>query len=165
MKPATGSITSPAHRGASPEGGQVKRRLSKKTRAAVVILATEGVTQREAARRAGMNEKALCRALQQPHVAAALEAEKDRFIKAMSGTRAVLKARAIEVAAELMENAESEAIRARMVEFLAGERGPASQVNVQVNTGGSYEYVRRGQRVVTIEGSATDGASGVHDDE
>lgn len=72
-------------------------------------------------------------------------------IEALKGT---YKALALEHARYLLTNAKSEAVQARMVEFLAGEARPGTQVNVQINNDrGGYEYARPGQQVVEIRGA------------
>lgn len=50
-----------------------------------------------------------------------LEAEKARFIVEADGMRPWAKARAIAVALDLVMNAKSETVRARMCEFLASD--------------------------------------------
>lgn len=126
-------------------------RISAKTRKAIALIATQGKTQRQAAKLAGMNESALSRALAQPHVKNALEQAKADYIAGVQAIRTVHKARAIEVAAELMDNAKSESVRMRAVEFFAGEmRGPAVQVTVNTGQKG-YEYVPPNARVIEIE--------------
>jgi len=115
---------------------------------AIEILLEELVTQREAAKRAGMNESVLGRALKKPHIQAYIEARKALFIERMERLRAPYKASAIKHAHYLMKNARSETVQARMVEFLAREdqarRAPATQVNVAVDARqGGYEYGQR----------------------
>lgn len=77
--------------------------------------------------------------------------------------RAPYKARAFEVANELMQASKSDAVKARMVEFLAGEgKGMQLNVGVQVNNqapANGYEFVRPGQEIVTIR-AAQDTQSG-----
>lgn len=52
-----------------------------------------------------------------------------------------------------MDNAKSETVKARMVEFFAGETKQNSvnvNVNTQINMGGDYDFVRPGERLVDI---------------
>lgn len=129
-------------------------------RQACDLIVTKGVTQREAAIRAGMNETALSRALLKPHIKAWLEEQKAAFAVDMLQLKDRARGIAISTGIELMHSAQSEAVRARMVELFASEGKPGSQVNVQVNVDrGGYEFVRPGSRMVEIE-PATDGASG-----
>lgn len=140
--------------GNKPPQGGIRRRITRKTGAALDLIATRGMSVTDAAAIVGMNRSALSRALNQPHVAEELEARKARYLQVMHATRGTLKARALEVARELMEGAASEAVRMRAVEFLAGETKAGPSVSVTVNNSPGYEYVPPGARVVTIEGSA-----------
>ena len=76
-----------------------------------------------------------------------------RYISEVESLRASAKARALEVALDLMENAKSETVRARMAEFLASE-GKAPQVAVHVDARpqmGGYEYMPPGSRMVDVK--------------
>ena len=151
------------HRSTTPPqgGGSIivkssKRRLSTALRTAINAIAKEGTTKREAARRAGMNETSLGKALAKPHVAKELEAAKTLFAMEMNDLRGTAKAIAIETGIELMRTSASDAVRARMVEFFAGEAKQAL-VNVNVSTAerGVYAYTK--PRDIT---PAPDSASG-----
>ncbi|WP_162685474.1 hypothetical protein [Roseovarius amoyensis] len=111
----------------------------------------------EACRRAGIKYSAWHKAMAKPHVQALLEKMKTEYIQQVETMAERHKARALEIAADLLENAESEAVKARMVEFFRREASPAASITINntVNSGG-YEYARPGQRVVEIEGSAED---------
>lgn len=129
-------------------------RFSKKLRHAINEMAREGCSQREAARRAGMNETALGRAIKKPYVAAELDALKASVatnISAMEGHYRIL---ALEHAWYLAKNAASEAVQARMVELLAGETKKSPQINVQTNVftpgANGYEYLPPGSQIVDI---------------
>jgi autotransporter translocation and assembly factor TamB len=132
-----------------PQGGNSvavkssKNRLSAKLRTAIDLIARDGTTQREAARRSGMNETALGLALKKPHVAIHLEQAKALFAMEMSELRGTAKAIAIRTGIELMTGSKSDTIKARMVEFFAGE-GRQPLVNVSVSTAerGIYAYQR-----------------------
>lgn len=159
------AITSTSHKGVSPSGAPVRRRISAKVSKALDLIATTGISQIKAAEQVGMDRSALNRALQKENVKAELEVRKVRYISVQTAMRNTLKARALEVAAELMENAASEAVRMRAVEFLAGESKQGPSVSVTVNAGGGYEFVRPGQRLVEIEGSPPDQATAGNDAE
>ncbi len=107
-----------------------------------------------------MNETSLSRALLKPHIKAWMEEQKAAFAVDMLQLKDRARGIAISTGIELMHSAQSEAVRARMVELFASEGKPGSQVNVQVNVDrGGYEFVRPGSRMVEIE-PATDEASG-----
>ena len=140
-------------------------RMRPALRQAVELIVEKGVTQREAAKQAGMNETALGRALAKPHIKAYIEAQKALFLTDMLKLKDRAKAIAIAQGIDLMHTATSEAVRARMVELFAGEArsGPSVAVQVNVDRGG-YEFVRPGQRVVEID-PAPDLTSGDDDDQ
>lgn len=70
----------------------------------------------------------------------AIENAEIAFVQTVERRRRGYRARAIEVAAELMERATSEAVRMKAVEFFAGEtRQPA--VAVQINNAAPSGYV------------------------
>lgn len=125
---------------------------------ALDVISIEGQTQREAARRAGMSEDALSRALAKPHVRNELErrkAEAALSIEAMKGTA---KAAAYRVGMDLMHNSPDHKVRAKMVELFAGEaRGPAVAVQVNMPQAQGYEY-RRPDNVSAVDaGQVIDG--------
>jgi len=130
-----------------------KPRISANVRAAVKFRVREALSIAEAARRAGMSKNGLAKALKRPAVQEYLHEEQRAFVAEVEASRAVYKVRALEVALDLMLNAKSEAVRARMVEFLAGE-GRTPQVAVHVDarqTAPGYEYPPPGSRVVEIQ--------------
>lgn len=132
-------------------------------REACELIIQKGVTQREAALRAGMNERALSRALLKPHIKAWMDEQKAAFAVDMLQLKDRAKGIAIATGIELMHSAQSEAVRARMVELFAGDGKAGASVNVQVNVDrGGYEFVRPGARMVDIT-PATDDASGGDD--
>lgn len=139
--------------------------MSAKVRQAIEVIATEGKTQRDAAAAVGMNESALSRALARPGVQDVLDAKRATFSLEVDQLRATAKKRAILVGMELMEKSGSDSVRAKMVEFFAGETKPGMQVNIQNNVrGGAYEYAPRGARIVEINPDA-DTTAGCQDDE
>lgn len=123
-------------------------RVSSKLRCALVLMARQGLSQTEAAKQAGMSRQGLAKALGRAVVRDLLEVEKARFIAEADGMRAWAKARAIEVALDLMMTAKSEAVRARMCEFLASDaRAPSVAIHVdarQAAPATGYTYERPG---------------------
>ena len=100
-----------------------------------------------------MAQSSLFKAIKQPHVAALYIQMKDEYIQEVEALEATHKARALEVARELLDDGSTDTVKARMVEFFRGERGkPGVNVAVQVNNQApqGYEYVRPGQEVVKI---------------
>lgn len=138
-------------------------RMRPALRMAVELIIELGVSQREASRRAGMNETVLGRALKKPHIAAYVEHQKALFLTDMLKLKDRAKAIAIAQGIDLMHSAQSEAVRARMVELFASEPRPGASVAVQVNVDrGGYEFVRPGARMVEID-PAPDLSSGDDD--
>lgn len=95
-----------------------------------------------------MSRQGLAKALGRPVVSDLQDAERLRFIAEADGMLAWAKARAIEVAMELMMTANSEAVRARMCEFLASDaRAPSVAIHVdarQAAPATGYTYERPG---------------------
>ena len=108
-------------------------------RQALMLIAQEGRTQRYAADKVGMNETSLGRALQRPAIAAYLETLKALQTLDAAQMFGHAKAMAVRIGIELMHDAKSEQVKARMVEFFAGE-GKQALVNVQVNTNAPHGY-------------------------
>jgi len=87
------------------------------------------------------------------HVKALIKQTEIDFIHEVEALKAPFKAQAFIVGNDLMRNAKSEAVKARMVEFFAGEsKGSNVNVAVQVNNAPAkgYSYVRPGQTMVEI---------------
>ncbi|MBI1416853.1 MAG: hypothetical protein GC146_06475 [Limimaricola sp.] len=129
-----------------------KPRISAKLRAAMDYR-VRGATITEACEKASLSPAGWHKAMKRPAVRDAYEAAQARFIAEAEGLRAVAKVRALEVALDLMLNAKSESIRARMAEFLAAD-AKVSPVAVHVDArqiAGAYEYRRPGERVVEIQ--------------
>lgn len=138
-------------------------RMRPALRMAVELIIELGISQRDASRRAGMNETVLGRALKKPHIAAYVEHQKAVFLTDMLKLKDRAKAIAIAQGIDLMHSAQSEAVRARMVELFASEPRPGASVAVQVNVDrGGYEFVRPGARMVEIS-PITDEPSGDDD--
>ncbi|WP_132462134.1 hypothetical protein [Rhodovulum marinum] len=98
-----------------------------------------------------MSKNGFHKALKRPAVQDYMQEVQRAFVAEVEASRAVYKARALEAALELMQNAKSEAVRARMVEFLAGDgKAPQVAVHVDARQVGGYEYPRPGERVVEI---------------
>ena len=132
-----------------------KRRISAKVRKALQLRVREGLTWAEAAERAGLSEAGIYKARKQPHVQATYETMIAQQTKEVEELRRPLKAIALKEAKRLMTEAKSESVRARMVEFLAGERDKSPAVAVQINNnmgGSGYEYVPPGASIVEIRG-------------
>lgn len=127
-------------------------RLSAKLRAAIEAHVTKGETIVDACKAAGMSTQGYHKAMKRAAVRDYLETVQRRFVTGTEANRALYKARAYEVALDLMLNAKSEAIRARMCEFLAGDC-KVSPVSVHIDARqerAGYEFVRPGQQVVDI---------------
>lgn len=122
-----------------------------KTRRAVEAIGTKGVSVAEAAKIAGMSVSALYRALARPEIEQELERIKALQVSRIDDLSAQAKAAAIANGLELMNSAEDEKVRARMVEFFAGGGKSGLTVNVQnnVNSGG-YAYAPPGSKVVDV---------------
>lgn len=122
-------------------------RLSLKVRAAVEAMVTQGRNITQAAEDAGMSRNGLMKALKRSEVREHLEDRQKRFMADVEGKRALYKARALEVALDLMMNAKSESIRARMAEFLAAD-AKLSPVAVHIDARSvqpvGYQYRRPG---------------------
>lgn len=130
-------------------------RMRANLRTAIDLIVSQGITQRDAARRAGMNETALGRALKKPHIQAFIEQQKALFVSDAEAMRPAYRALALRHAAYLALNAESEAVQARMVEFLAREPDKPASVNVAVQNNiavksGAYEFAPPGAKVVEV---------------
>lgn len=129
-----------------------KLRMSAKLRNAIDLRVTKGLTIKDACIEAGMSEAGFHKAMKRPAVRDHLQEVRNRFISEVDGRSAIYKARAYEVAAELMESATSEAVRMRAVEFLVNGGKPGNSVNVHVDARPmGYEYVRPGQQLVEIQ--------------
>lgn len=132
-----------------------KRRVSAKVRQALSLRLREALPWAECAERAGMSEAGLHKARNQPHVKALFKEMEGQYIQEVEALKAPHKARALEVARHLLDNSTSDTVKARMVEFFAGEpKGAGVNVAVQVNNhqpADGYEYVRPGQVVEIVD--------------
>lgn len=120
-------------------------------RAAILHMVETGCSQRQAAIHAGMNETALGRALRKPAIAGWKQSLEAQYALDAEQLKGRAKAIAIHAGIDLLHNAQSEAVRARMVELFAGEAKAGTQVNVNIGAKASgYEYLRPGARVIEI---------------
>lgn len=122
-------------------------------RKAIGLRIRRGMTISAACDAAGISTAGYFKAQKRPAVRDHYETEMARYISEIESLRASAKARALEVALDLMENAKSETVRARMAEFLVSE-GKAPQVAVHIDARpqmGGYEYVPPGSRLVDVK--------------
>lgn len=150
----------PAKPPAAPRQGALQGRIAPKLRHAIKLRVEEGLTIAESCRRAGVSEAGWHKAMKRDAVQNALELAEIAFVQTVERRRRGYKARAIEVAAELMERATSEAVRMKAVEFFAGEtRQPAVAVQVNNTLPAGYIYARpdmqsAAQPIQVIDGKA-----------
>lgn len=123
------------------QGGAAPR-ISSKLRTAIERMYQYGMTQRAAAAAAGISEGYLSKQLKRPHIQEYAEQRKIASVEAAKNLDGVRRARALERAVELMEGAKSEAVQARMVEFLASEtRHGTPHVQITQHIGHpAYDY-------------------------
>ena len=127
-------------------------RMSAKLRQAIELHVTEGLTIAAACEKAGVSRAGYHKAMKRAAVRDHLEEVQKRFILGADTKKALYRARALDVALDLMLNSKSEVIRARMAEFLASD-AKVSPVAVHIDARqerGGYEFVRPGQRLVEI---------------
>jgi predicted DNA-binding protein (UPF0251 family) len=120
-------------------------RMSQKLRDAILLHVTEGLSIVAASERAGISRQGFHKALKRPEVRDYVSAVKHGFIEGIEAKKALLKDKALDVALDLMLNSKNEAIRARMVEFLAAD-AKVSPVAVHVdarNVAAPQGYVYR----------------------
>ena len=140
-------MNAPARIAAKP-----RKPISAKVRRAVSLRVREGLSIEKAATAAGLSRNGFAKALKRPEVQAHLVQVQTAYVTEVDASRALYKARALEVAVDLMLNASSENVRLRAAEFLAGDgKAPQVAVHVDARQGGGYEYVRPGEKVVEIE--------------
>lgn len=98
-----------------------------------------------------MTETALGRALKRADIAAYVDAQLAQQALDADSLKGRAKIMAIHRGIDLMHNAQSEAVQARMVELFAGEDRKAPLVNVNIGaTSKGYEYAPPGSQVVEI---------------
>jgi hypothetical protein len=103
------------------------------------MIATQGKTQNQAAEAVGMHYTSLSKALAKPEVRAWLETRKAQFSLDAEQLKHQAKALAIHTGIELMREAKSEQVRARMVEFFAGDPRQAL-VNIGISGPAASAY-------------------------
>lgn len=139
------------------------RSISRRIHAALDIRVREAKAWDDCAKAAGLSPAGLYKARKRNEVQQLFEEKKAQYIQEIEDMKAPHKARAMEVARDLLDNSKSDAVKARMVEFLAGEsKGMQVNVGVQVNNqppAQGYEYAHPAQEVVVIRG-ASDTQSG-----
>lgn len=96
-------------------------RVSLKLREVIRLHETEGLSVTEACAKAGLSRAAYYKGIKRPGIQDLIRDVRRDFIEAMDAKKAYLKGRALDVAFDLMMNSKSDAIRARMVEFFAGD--------------------------------------------
>lgn len=123
-------------------------RMRPALRLAIEEIVFKGRTQRAAADIAGMNETSLGRALQKPAIAGWVEHLKAQALADIDRLRKQARAIAIREGMRLLTDAQSEQVRARMVEFFASEaaKGPLVNINLTDRSQGfeGYSYPRPG---------------------
>lgn len=135
-----------------------KRQIRAELSAAIDLIAYQGLRQADAARRAGIHEVTLCRALKKPHVHAELEQRKIQAAMGLDTLKGIAQVAAYRVGIDLMHNSADEKIRAKMVELFTGEarnQSVAVQVNVGPNAG--YTYARPDTKSEAGSGQVIDG--------
>lgn len=154
----------PTGTGASlpPVGGA--GRISPALRDAIELKVRTGQQIKAICEHVGIHEATWFNAMKRPHVLEHMQNVQMQYIQEVDALKAGYTAQAYTVAADLMWNAKSEAIRMRAVEFFAGKPS-APTVNVQVNNSApGYTYARPVNRPSTsdsaqpieIEGKATE---------
>ena len=127
-------------------------RMRAALRHAIELRVRKGLTIAAACEEAGMSTQGFYKAMKRPAVRDYQQTVQLDFVASVEGNKAIYKARAFEVGMDLMMNSKSEAVRARMVEFFAGDRkvSPVS-VHIDARQPRGYEYVHPSQEVVTIK--------------
>lgn len=127
-------------------------RLSQKLRESIRLTVVEGLSIMAACERAGMSRQGYHKAMKRAEVRDHLRMVQQDFVETADAKRAYLKARALEVALDLMLNSKSEAIRARMVEFLASD-AKVSPVAVHIDARQPFAgYVYKRPEPIEAEG-------------
>lgn len=136
-----------------------KRRISAAVKKAIDLRTRKGLMWQDAAKRAGISYQAVYKARQMKHVQEYEQQQKRKYIQDLESLSEIHKARALEVARELMDQKDDKNVRARMVEFFRREpksAGVSVTVTNNVTHGNGYEYLPPGAHMVEIEGQAED---------
>lgn len=132
-----------------------KSRISPKIRAAIDLRVKKGLSLEAAAEQAGLSRYGFQKALKRPAVADLLAEVQNRFLAEVNGKRAILSARALDIAADMLNNEETDSkTKLRLIELLmADAKAPAVSVHVDASTNisGGYEFVPPNARVIEIE--------------
>lgn len=130
-------------------------RIGRKLGIALDAIAIQGKSVKDAALIANMNASALSRALSRPGIREILEQRKAQYCLDADQLKGVAKALAMRVGMELLQTSKSDAVKARLVEFFAGEARQAA-VNVQINNAApvGYAYRRPDSPSDAIDGQA-----------
>jgi predicted DNA-binding protein (UPF0251 family) len=107
-------------------------RVSKKFREVVRLHEIEGMSVTDACAKMGYSRAAYYKACKNPAVKELIRDLRRELVESAEAKKAFLKFRALEVAFELMTTSKNDAIRARMVEFLAAD-AKLSPVSVHVD--------------------------------
>lgn len=126
-------------------------RMSKKFREVLRLHEIEGMSVTDACAKVGYSRAAFYKACKNPAVKDLIREMRRELIEATEAKKSYLKSKALEVALDLMLNSKSEAIRARMVEFLASE-AKVSPVAVHIDArqaepAAGYIYSRPSQMI------------------
>lgn len=132
-----------------------KPRVSPRLRLAIELHVTEGLTITEACQRAGFTRQSWARAMKRGPVRELVEEVQRRFVASVDANKARYRAVALDQAMKLLLSTKNEAIKARMIEFLASD-AKVSPVAVHVDArqmppASGYIYTRPGP---VIEGDA-----------
>lgn len=135
-------------------------RMSKKFREVLRLHEIEGMSVTDACAKVDYSRAAYYKARKNPAAQDLIRELRKDFIDTVEVRKAFLKGKALDVALELLLTSKSEAIRARMVEFLASD-AKVSPVAVHIDARQSepaagYIYTRPGQ---VIEGMPGDEAA------
>jgi hypothetical protein len=117
-------------------------RMSQKLRAAIEARETEGLTVAAACEKAGLSQAGYFAAMKRPAVQAYRQKVQTQLVTELASLRALAVALALKTGMDLMLNAKSEAIRARMIELFAGDAKGAPvvlQVDARQQSAG-YTY-------------------------
>lgn len=123
-------------------------RMSKKFREVLRLHEIEGMSVTDACAKVGYSRAAFYKACKNPAVKELIRELRRELVESTEAKKAYLKNKALEVAFELMTTSKSEAIRARMVEFLASD-AKVSPVAVHIDArqpaaSSGYIYTRPG---------------------
>lgn len=136
-------------------------RISPKVRTAIELRVQKGLSITAAAEEAGLSRFGLSKALKRPAVADLLAETQTRFLSEVNNKRAILRARALDIAADMLNSEETDdKVKLKLIEMLMADgKAPAVAVHVDASTniGGGYEFVRPGARVIEIKDKPQDG--------